>query len=80
MEVLLAISVFTLLVVLVVMVPRWTTPYCPICDARLESTGESEEIGNWLGWHWVSRRFVCTECMYRRTRVEFVRHSQEIKT
>jgi C4-type Zn-finger protein len=79
MEAFLAIGVFACIIALVVWMPRWTPPYCPICLAPLEATGEVNVISDWWGWQVIARRFVCTECMYRRTRVEFTRRPQGIK-
>lgn len=76
MEILVVVvGIISFLLVLIAL-PNWITQRCPICDGRMEFTGEQQEHHKWNGWRIVSRQYACRECLYRRSRMEIQRVSQ----
>jgi C4-type Zn-finger protein len=58
--------------------PNLFSARCPICNTRLDSIQELEQISDWQGWRLVWHNFVCPSCGYRWRRIEVVRRPKRM--
>jgi len=62
------------------LLPKLFAARCPVCNARLESVEQLDEIYHWQTWRLVWHHFFCGDCGYRWRRIEIGRRPKELQT